>query len=92
MKTIKKKRRKNRIQFTKKAMTGILVVALFDMQLPFVLAFLGREQIAEELGKVIALEIVGCFLVYCCKSFFETKEENKREVIDDDGIDITADR
>lgn len=86
-----KKRKKvvKKIQYTKKAMTGILVVALIDMQLPFLLAFLGREQIAEELGKVIALEIVGCFLVYCLKSFFETKEENKGDYRNDDNsIDI----
>lgn len=78
-----------KIQYTKKAMTGILVVALFDMQIPFILAFLGKEQIAEELGKVIALEIVGCFLVYCLKSFFETKEAKRGRTNDDDNVDIS---
>lgn len=86
---MKKRKRIKKTQYTKKAMTSILVVALFDMQLPFLLAFLGREQIAEELGKVIALEIVGCFLVYCCKSFFETKEEQKGQTNDNDNyVDI----
>lgn len=63
--------------FTKKWMAIVMSVALIDMQMPFVLAMLGREQIAEELGKVIAVEIIGVFLVYCAKSFFETKESEK---------------
>ena len=63
--------------YTKKMMTRIINVALFDMQLPFLLAFLGREQIAETLGGIIAAEIVGAFLVYCTKSYFETKEEQR---------------
>lgn len=86
---MKKRRSVKKIQYTKKAMTSILVVALFDMQIPFVLAFLGREQIAEELGKVIVMEIVGCFLVYCLKSFFETKEERKEST--DDSFNIDSD-
>lgn len=58
-----------------------MAVALIDMQVPFVLAFLGRDQIAEELGKVIVVEIIGVTLVYCLKSFFETREEEKNKLI-----------
>lgn len=67
--------------FTKKMIKAIVIVALIDMQLPFALAFLGREQIAEELGKVIVVEIVGVTLVYCLKSFLETREEEKNKLI-----------
>ena len=63
--------------YTKKMMTRIINVALIDMQFPFLLALLGREQIAETLGGIIAAEIVGAFLVYCTKSYFETKEEQR---------------
>lgn len=60
-------------------MTLIVIISLIDLQLPFVLAFLGREQIAETLGGIIVTEIIGIFLVYCAKSFFETREsENVR--------------
>lgn len=63
--------------YTKKMMNRIITVALVDMQFPFVLALLGREQIAETMGGLIVTEIVGVFLVYCAKSFFETKESEK---------------
>lgn len=63
--------------YTKKMMSRIITIALLDMQFPFVLALLGREQIAETLGGLIVTEIVGVFLVYCIKSFFETKESEK---------------
>lgn len=63
--------------YTKSMMNRIITVALVDMQFPFVLALLGREQIAETMGGLIVTEIVGVFLVYCAKSFFETKESEK---------------
>lgn len=66
--------------FTKRFVVVIMTIALIDMQLPFVLAFLGRENIAEELGKVIVTEIIGVFLVYCAKSFLETREEEKNKL------------
>lgn len=63
--------------YTKKMMDRIITVALIDMQFPFILALLDREQIAETLGGLIVTEIVGVFLVYCVKSFFETRESEK---------------
>ena len=66
--------------FTKKAMKAILIISLIDMQFPFILAFFGKEQIAETLGGIIVTEIIGVFAVYCLKSFFETKEEKKNEM------------
>lgn len=65
--------------FTKKIISLILIITLIDLQFPFILAFLGREQIAEDLGKILVTEIIGVFLVYCCKSFFETREEKIME-------------
>lgn len=57
-----------------------MIVALFDIQIPFVLAFLGRDQIAETLGGLIVTEVIGVFLVYCLKSFFETREEERNRI------------
>lgn len=71
------RRYRSKKTFTKQIMTWIVGVALLDMQFPFILAFLGKDQIAETLGGLIATEIIGIFLVYCCKSFFETREEEK---------------
>lgn len=71
------RRRKTKTQYTKGAVTAILVVALFDLQMPYVLAFLGRENTLEELSKVILVNIIVVFFIYCLKSYFETKEEHK---------------
>lgn len=69
------------ITYTKKMMNRIIFVALIDLQIPFVLAFLGKEQIAETLGITIVTEIIGVFLVYCAKSFFETREEERMKLL-----------
>ena len=66
--------------FTKKAVAAILIVALFDLQLTYVLAFLGRIEIAEQLSKTIAGTIIGVMLGYFLKALFETffEEREKR--------------
>lgn len=66
--------------FTKKAVAAILIMALFDLQLTYVLAFLGRIEIAEQLSKTIAGTIVGVMLGYFLKALFETffEEREKR--------------
>ena len=64
---------------TKKMMDRIVNVALIDIQFPFILAFMGRENIAETMGGLIITEIIAVFLVYCAKSYFETNaQENIR--------------
>lgn len=68
--------------YTKKMMTRIITVALIDMQFPFLLALIGRQEIAETLGGLIVTEIIGVFLVYCVKSFFETKESEKTRLLE----------
>lgn len=63
--------------FTKRWLTIIMIFAIIDMQLTYVLAFLGKENIAEVLSQSIAIEIVAVFLIYCAKSFLGTKEAEK---------------
>lgn len=63
--------------FTKRAVRAILLIALFDLQLTYVLAFLGREQIAETLSGDICQVVIGTILGYLAKSFFETREEER---------------
>jgi hypothetical protein len=36
--------------FTKKAVAVILIISLIDLQLSYILAFMGKEQIAESLA------------------------------------------
>lgn len=54
-----------------------MLVALLDLQLTYLLAFLGKEQIAETLSGDICHTIIGIGLGYFLKSFFETREEEK---------------
>lgn len=65
--------------FTKKAVTIIMVVCLIDLQLSYILAFLGKEQIAESLSSEIATVIIGVMLGYFMKALFETFFEKREE-------------
>ena len=65
--------------FTKRAVKAILFIALLDLQLSYLLAFLGREQIAENLSSDITKVIIGTILGYLAKSFFETKEAERSD-------------
>ena len=67
----------NKRTFTKTAVKVILVFAVLDLQLSYILAFLGREQIAETLSVTVATEIVAVMLGYFMKSFKETKEQEQ---------------
>ena len=66
--------------FTKRAVSAILIVSLIDLQLSYILAFIGKEQIAESLSSTIATTIVGVMLGYFLKALFETffEEREKR--------------
>lgn len=65
--------------FTKKAVSAILVISLIDLQLSYLLAFMGREQIAETLSTTIADTIIGVMLGYFLKALFETFFEKREE-------------
>lgn len=65
--------------FTKKAVFAILLVALIDLQMSYILAFMGKEQIAETLSSTIADTIIGVMLGYFLKALFETFFEKREE-------------
>ena len=74
------RKKKNSVTtFTKRAVKWILVISLIDLQLSYILAFLGHVEIAEDLSSTVATAIIGVMLGYFMKSFFETKEEKKLE-------------
>lgn len=66
--------------YTKKAVTAILIISLIDLQLSYILAFMGRDQIAESLSITITNTIIGVMLGYFLKALFETffEEREKR--------------
>ena len=84
MRIMKGKREKPKVRwlptFTKRAVDAILVLSLIDLQLSYVLAFLGKDQIAESLSSTIATTIIGVMLGYFLKALFETffEEREKR--------------
>lgn len=65
--------------FTKKAVAAILVFSLIDLQLSYILAFMGKEQIAEQLSSTIVEMVVGVMLGYFLKALFETFFENREK-------------
>ena len=65
--------------FTKKVVTIILAVSLLDLQLSYILAFMGKEQIAETLSSTITETIVGVMIGYFLKALFETFFERREE-------------
>lgn len=65
--------------YTKRAVTIILTVSLIDLQLSYILAFMGQVQIAESLSSTIASTIVGIMSGYFLKALFETFFEKREE-------------
>lgn len=63
--------------FTKVMVKIILAVAIIDLQFTYVLAFMGKTDTLEETSGKLITEIIGVVLVYCIKSFFETREQEK---------------
>lgn len=70
---------KNAQTFSKRWTNIILSVALLDIQAVFLLAFLGKENIAETLGVALVTEIIGVFLTYSVKALFENKDKYNNE-------------
>ena len=65
--------------FTKKWVDIILTISLIDVQLVFILAFFGKEQIAENLGMCIVTEVVAIAIGYFIKAFMESYSVGKHE-------------
>lgn len=81
-KRIKKRGYKKWLEtYTKRAVAIILAVSLIDLQLSYVLAFMGQVQIAESLSSTIASTVVGVMLGYFLKALFETFFEKREECL-----------
>lgn len=67
--------------FTKRAVAVILFFSILDLQLSYILAFMGKEQIAESLSSAIASTVIGVMIGYFLKALFETFFEKREERI-----------
>ena len=80
---------------TKFYTTIILLFSLICVACSYVLAFLGRDQIAETLSENIVTVVIGVFVTYAIKSYKETKSEKQLEFekklafkdLDENGVD-----
>jgi uncharacterized membrane-anchored protein len=94
-----KKKEKNKPQlfetFTKLWVSILLIFAIIDLQLSYILAYLGRDQIAESLSVAVVTEVIGVSAVYMIRAHFDTKSEKSTELETrkfeyEAGIDNTA--
>lgn len=61
---------------TKKVVGVCLLNGCLWVWCSYLLAYLGRAEIAESLSKVAITEIIGVVLIYCLKSLFENLSMN----------------
>lgn len=61
---------------TKKVVWVCLANGCLWVWCSYLLAYLGRSEIAESLSKVAITEIIGVVLIYCVKSLFENLSMN----------------
>lgn len=73
---MKKKKKTNKIEFSKRAAAAILLVALFDVQLCILAVYFDKEA-PVEIAVALITEIVGVFLTYCVKAYFGKKQKLK---------------
>lgn len=67
--------------YTKRLVAIVVFVGLFDLQLSYILAFLGKDQIAESLSTQICITLLGTVLAYVVRAHFDTKEEKRIELL-----------
>ena len=66
--------------FTKMWVAILLTIALIDLQLSYVLAFMGYDQIADTLSIAIVTEIIGVSVAYFIRAYFDSKTEAKQSL------------
>lgn len=84
---IKKKKINIFETFTKFWVSLLMINAVVDMNLSYILAFLGREQIAETLSIAVVTEIIGVMAVYLVRAFLDSHFEAK-DVIEHKKLDV----
>ena len=82
-----KKSDKPKVQFSKVIVMIILIAGLLFVQESYILAFFGREAIAEDLSKYVITTLIGTILGYFLKSFSETRSARNAD-LEDKKIDI----
>lgn len=78
----KKKSKKSKLfeTFTKTWVSILMVIAIIDLQLSYLLAYLGRDQIAESLSVAVVTEIIGVMGIYIIRAYFDTATESRHDI------------
>ena len=71
-----RKTKKQKAETTKKVIWVCLINGFAWVWCSYILALLGREQIAEALSQVALKEIIGVVLIYGLKALFENLSKN----------------
>lgn len=72
--------KKEKLTFSKKLITAVLILAEIDIQIVFITSLLNYNgMLPENLAIAIVTEIIGAILIYSVKAYFETKSEKKQE-------------
>ena len=89
MKNKKRKRKTvSKFTFTKVWVNRILTHSIIWIYLSYLLAFLGREEIAQSLAIAVVTDILGISIGYFFKSFFETREEERNKLISNSQLNL----
>lgn len=67
--------------YTKRLIAFVVLISIIDLQFSYILAFLGREEIAETLSVQICTTLLGTVIVYVIRAYFDTKAEKHNEMI-----------
>lgn len=73
------KKRKSKIEFSKRWTSVILATALVDIQLTYILAFLDR-QLAETLSVALVTEVIGVVGIYSAKAYLGKRNEEANKL------------
>jgi hypothetical protein len=76
-------KKKRYVTFTKRFFKIILINANIWVYLSFVLAFMGKQEIAESIAVQAIITIIGVFGSYCIKSSYEKKIGKEKEEDED---------
>jgi hypothetical protein len=67
-----------KLEFSKLIVIGLLLNGIAWTWCSYLLAYLGRGEIAETLSKTVVVEILGVLLVYSLKALFENLSKNNQ--------------
>ena len=74
MKGRHQRRRSSKTTTTKRIVWACLINGIGWVWCSYILAYLGKESIAEKLSQTAVTEIVGVVALYCLKSLFEKRK------------------